>query len=94
MCITIPTFLLALWKLANAYKRRRERRMYQPEPPDGELFLLQESDSSTPPPSMPSSPSSSDERDIEMGWVQFNQVTACRKMMARLLVSLLTFCNQ
>ncbi|KAL3444387.1 hypothetical protein BJX65DRAFT_310970 [Aspergillus insuetus] len=70
LCITIPTFILAIWGLVKRYRRRRRRTMDRSGPLDEPLLSIDR---------MSLEPATSTlagrERDLEMGWIEFNHVT-------------------
>ncbi|KAL2797436.1 hypothetical protein BJX66DRAFT_297787 [Aspergillus keveii] len=70
LCITIPTFILAIWGLVKCYRRRRRRTLDRVEPLVEPLLPIDR---------VPLEPATSTlagrERDLEMGWIEFNHVT-------------------
>ncbi|KAL2855599.1 hypothetical protein BJX68DRAFT_230905 [Aspergillus pseudodeflectus] len=74
LCVTIPTFILAVLGIVQCYRRRRRRLSDRPGSLDERLFQLDRM-----PLKATTALSASQERDQEMGWIEFNHVT----MMAR-----------
>ncbi|OJJ53350.1 hypothetical protein ASPSYDRAFT_50850 [Aspergillus sydowii CBS 593.65] len=76
MCISIPTFMLALWAILKCCKRSRHRRQEmssRSESPTAiDMPLNQISHKAFP--SLPSL-AIGDPGVLEAGWVQFNQIT-------------------
>ncbi|KAL2828086.1 hypothetical protein BJY01DRAFT_228734 [Aspergillus pseudoustus] len=70
LCITIPTFILAVLGLVRCYRRKRRRTLDRSGSFDGPLLQIDR----MPLLSTASSPTNQ-ERDLEMGWIEFNHVT-------------------
>ncbi|KAL3459205.1 hypothetical protein BJX64DRAFT_265219 [Aspergillus heterothallicus] len=68
LCITIPTFILAVLGIVKCYRRKRRRGLDRCF--DAPLHQIKQ---------MPFVPTTSSlgsrERDLEMGWIEFNHVT-------------------